>query len=253
MIQPLSIARTTLVRSLHRKKGRLKEGAYLAEGERLLREIPADYRGVRFLFGLSENVEWLADQFPGLPVFVAGRDGGLFATEHSQGVAAVVDIPLPPSLAELAGSGRPLLMLDRVADPGNVGTIIRSADWFGLGGVLLGAESVDLYNPKTVRATMGAIFRLPAIEGVSVDDLVALGRPLIGLDAGSELYLESTELPSNGIYVIGGEAHGPSPELREASRQVSIRGSGQGESLNAAIAGSILCYELARRLPRKGP
>jgi TrmH family RNA methyltransferase len=229
----------------------MKEGAYLAEGERLLREIPADFRGVRFLFGLSENVEWLADQFPELPVFVAGRDGGLFATEHSQGVAAVVDIPVPPSLDELAASGEPLLMLDRIADPGNAGTIIRSADWFGLGGVLLGQESVDLYNPKTVRATMGAIFRMPAIEEVAIADLVALGRPLIALDAGSDLYLESAELPSDGIYVIGGEAHGLSPNIIEASRMVSIRGAGQGESLNAAIAGSILCYELARRLPGK--
>jgi TrmH family RNA methyltransferase len=151
-----------------------------------------------------------------------------------------------PTIEELATVTKPLLLLDSLADPGNVGTIIRTAEWFGLGGVLLGPGSVDLYNPKTVRATMGAIFRLPVLEEVHPQMVLQLGLPLIALDASAGEFLGEVPLPRNGIYSVGSEAHGVSPELLRESRPIAIRGGGRVESLNAAIATAILCYELSR-------
>jgi TrmH family RNA methyltransferase len=246
VIERLSNARTRLIRSLHRKKGRADAGAYLAEGERLLDELPSDLTGVRFLFGVKERGDWLEEKFPRATIYLADEhDSDLFATEKAQGVGAVIDIPSPISLPRLASNDAPLLLLDAIADPGNAGTIIRTAEWFGLGGVLLGRGSVDLHNPKTVRSTMGAIFRLPVIEQISVEEILDLRLPLVALDAGGGEYLGAAELPRHAIYVIGSEAHGVSPNLLAASRRIAIRGAGKGESLNAAIAAAIVCYELS--------
>jgi TrmH family RNA methyltransferase len=244
---PLSNARASLIRSLHRNKGRAAEGAFLAEGERLLSELPREDGPPRWFFAVEERIEWIEERFPDAEIHVVGRnESKLFATDNAQGVGAVVEMLPPPSLRTLAASDRPLLLLDALADPGNVGTIIRTAEWFGIGGVLLGAGSVDLYNPKTVRATMGAIFRMPVVENLEPADALGLERPLYALDASASDVLGTITLPHNGVYVIGGEAHGIKGELLAVSSAVAIRGAGRIESLNAAIAASILCYELTR-------
>lgn len=244
-ISKLSQARAALVRSLHRRKGRVEEGAYLAEGERLLEELAADPSGVRFLFGMAERLEWLQKRFSNIPVFSIGaREASLFATENAQGVGAVVSVPEPVALEEIIAGDSPVLYLDHLADPGNLGTILRTAEWFGIRGVLLGEGTVDPYNPKTVRSSMGAVFRLPFAGEISIGSLVATGLPLLALDGAGEDVLGRASLPEHAIYIIGNEAHGLSPEIRQNARLIAIQGSGRGESLNAAIAAAILMYEL---------
>jgi len=238
-------ARASLIRSLHRRKGRREEGAYLAEGERLLDELSADPSGVRFLFGAAERMEWIRERFPGHMVFVIdARGAALFATENAQGVGAVVAIPEPVPLERIIAGDDPVLYLDRLADPGNAGTILRTAEWFGAGGVLFGEGSVDPYNPKVVRASMGAIFRHPFAAGVTPENLAAAGRPVVALDGAGNEVLGRMPLPRRGVYVIGNEAHGVSPAIAREARLVAIAGSGAGESLNASIAAAILMYEL---------
>lgn len=247
MLSPLSLSRKSLIRSLHRKKGRVEEGAFLAEGERLLSELAKNPHGVRFLFGVRERAELLADQFPGIPCFTIDGDGaGLFATEQSQGVGAVVDIPPTATLDALAAGGAPIIYLDRIADPGNAGTIVRTAEWFGIDRVIFGEGTVDPYNPKGVRATMGALFHMQIVADVTPAALVALGLPIIALDAGGRENLDEATLPRHAIYVVGSEAHGLSPEIRSAARLLAIAGRGTVESLNAAIAAGILLYQLSR-------
>jgi TrmH family RNA methyltransferase len=247
VIAPLSHGRATLIRSLHRKKGRMAEGAFLAEGERLLSELPADGGNVRWFFAEPDKIAWIEERFPDAAICEIDRnERSLFATEHAQGVGAVVEMPATATIEELAATMQPLLLLDSLADPGNVGTIIRTAEWFGLGGLLLGVGSVDLYNPKCVRATMGAIFRLPVVEEVIPQMVLQLGLPLLALDAAAGEFVGDLPLPRRAIYIIGSEAHGVSSELLGASRPIAIRGGGGGESLNAAIAAAILCYELSR-------
>jgi TrmH family RNA methyltransferase len=243
----LSQGRAKLVRSLHRGKGRRQEGAYLAEGLRLLDELAGSPARVRFLFGTAKHWEWLAGRFPGEEIGTIGDDDdALFATEHAQGVGAVVEMPEPADPRAMAAAPGPLVYLDALADPGNVGTILRTAEWFGLRRVLFGPGSVDPYNPKVVRSSMGAIFRMELAGDVGADALRDLDRPIFALDAGGTHVLGRSPLPENAIYIVGGEAHGVSPEIMKIAELLTIRGRGEGESLNAAVAGSILFYELSR-------
>ena len=243
----LSLSRSTQVRSLHRKKGRSEERAFLAEGERLLEELAGVPERVRYLFGTRDRVDWLMGRFPDAEVYeIDGEGNRLFATENAQGVGGVVEMPEPATAADIAAVDAPVIFLDRLADPGNAGTILRTAEWFGAAGVLFGEGSVDPYNPKVVRATMGAIFRLPIALDVPIAALHPLEIPLHALDAGGEEQLGMHPLPVHAIYAVGSEAHGVSAELRPHARLLRIAGGGGGESLNAAIAASILLYEIFR-------
>lgn len=246
---PLSNSLSKLIRSLHRRKGRREQGAFLAEGERLICELAEHPAEVEFLFGVEEKAEWLQETFgTRFPIHRVGwGNDSLFATENAQGVGAVVKIPEPIPLPQALAEPKPWLYLDALADPGNVGTIIRTAAWFGWGGVMLGEGTADCYNPKTVRSTMGAIFTLPTCADISVADLAAAGRPLVALDGNGTEQLGQAVLPLNGIFVIGNEAHGIGQQVRQRARLVRIPGIGAVESLNAAMASSILCYELFRQ------
>ena len=246
IVEAISKSRATLVRALHRRKGRREHGAFLAEGERTLDELARSDASLLFGFARPERLELLGAIFPGLPIFgVDERLDGLFATESPQGLAVVVEMPEPASIEELDGLDAPLLVLDGVADPGNVGTIVRSAEWFGMGGVVLLSGCADPFNPKSVRASMGSLVRVPIVE-VAATELAALDRPLFVLDAGGGLTLGRDPLPRRGAYAIGSEAHGVSAEVALRGAGVSIAGAGHVESLNAAVAASILCYELSR-------
>ncbi len=245
----LSNSLSKLIRSLHRRKGRNQQGAFLAEGERLIREMAEHPAEVEFLFGVEEKAEWLQETFgTRFPIHrVSWGNDSLFATENAQGVGAVVKIPEPIPLQQAFAEPKPWLYLDALADPGNVGTIIRTAAWFGWGGVMLGESTADLYNPKTVRATMGALFTLPICTDVAVAQLAQSGRPLVALDGNGTVQLGQTALPLDGIFVVGNEAHGISEQVRQRATLVRIPGIGAVESLNAAMASSILCYELFRQ------
>lgn len=202
---------------------------------------------VRFLFATPAAEETARRLLPDTPLYaVSDRTRGVFATEHSQGIGAVVDFPRHCDVTQCAAATTPLFHLEAIADPGNLGTIVRTADWFGFAALSLGPGSVDPYNPKAVRATMGSIFRVSLFLGTTYKDLCALERPLIALDAhGADV--RTAQLPRNGVYVVGSEAHGISDDIRSVAALVSITRAGGGESLNAAMAAAFLMYELQGR------
>ncbi len=146
------------------------------------------------------------------------------------------------------------LVLDKVQDPGNLGTLIRSADWFGINTIILSHDSADITSPKVVQATMGSIFRTSYIYTDLTDFLrskVTKGTPVLGAfpDAPS---VYSMDLPESGMIVLGNESKGISPEVTYfVSRKMSIpslyRGEHPPESLNIAVAGSIIISEFSRR------
>lgn len=248
-IAPISMAQSRLVRALHRRREREGAGFYLAEGLRLLEELSTAPRAVRFLFVLEERIDQIEGLFPTTPIAVVGAREfeQLSATEAGQGCGAVVEMPEPPSFDDVAETPGPILYLDRLADPGNLGTILRSADWFGIRTILLAPDSVDLYNPKTVRAAMGSHLRLLVRGDVTVEMLEELGRPLVALDADADQRLGEHPLPADAVIAIGSEAHGLAPELRERAHLVAIPQGGGGESLNAAVAAGIVMWEVAGR------
>jgi TrmH family RNA methyltransferase len=202
---------------------------------------------VRFGLALPSMAARFESLHPGVDCFEIDERlaDGLLATESSQGIAAVIEIPEQPLLQDVDLSDAPLLVLDGVADPGNVGTILRSAEWFAAAGVVLLPGCADPFNPKSVRASMGSLARVPIVEATH-DEIIALERPLYALDTGARIALGRQPLPARAAYVVGSEAHGISDDIAHHATPIAIAGIGRVESLNAAIAASILLYELSR-------
>lgn len=245
--EPLTKARRKLIRALARKKMRGEHRLFLAEGVRLLDELASIRDRVEFLYGTADGLAGVAGDLRERPAFVVGEeDAGLFLTEHPQGIGAVVRMAAEPTWEEIAALEKPVLLLDGIADPGNAGTILRAAEWFGVGAVLFGNGSVDPYNPKTVRASMGACFRVPVRGNVGAGDILKLERPVYALDKGGALRLGTDRPERRGVFVVGNEAHGLSGFWQGKAQLLAIPGSGSGESLNAAMAAVILCWELSR-------
>lgn len=166
-------------------------------------------------------------------------------TKTSQGVVAVMSY-LPTR--EL---GKRIVALDGVADPGNVGTIIRTASWFGCTDVVTSIDCADVYNPKVVRASAGALASINIVRRADLSSLLASQADLhaIAAEAANGTAPSKIHLPDRWCLVIGSEAHGVSPTvMKHCSVRTTIPRHGSGaESLNAAVAASILLYELAGR------
>ena len=158
------------------------------------------------------------------------------------------DQPVADKIINMA-SNELVLVLDDMRDPGNMGTIIRAADWFGIRQILCSPDSVEVYNPKVIQSTMGAFIRVnvnyhPLADILKADNAI----PVVGaVMDGDSLY--SAELPGNGFIVIGSESHGISPEVESLlTKKISIPSPGSGtESLNASVATSIILAEYYRQ------
>jgi TrmH family RNA methyltransferase len=171
------------------------------------------------------------------------------ATESPQGVMAVTRIPAR-DLPQVASKPR-ILIADQIADPGNLGTIIRSAQAFGFGGIISSVGSTDIYNPKVVRATQGALFHIALAGHVTAEEIISTFKPSHKFYAlvpkGGEVPL-SLRLPSRFALIVGAEATGISPELAAVSDvRLTIPMPGGAESLNAAVSAAIAMYEFSRK------
>jgi TrmH family RNA methyltransferase len=177
------------------------------------------------------------------------------ATQHPQGVVA--SFALPDWALPNAQDSAPLaLVSDDIQDPGNLGTILRTAEAAGVAAVLLTPNSVDLYNPKVVRAGMGAHFRLPTFRDLRWeqirDMLEQMGIPpdrLFATDTAAGLTYDAVEWSQPTALIISNEAHGLGAEAREAARSnlIGIPMLGSTESLNAAMAATVVLFEAARQ------
>jgi TrmH family RNA methyltransferase len=246
------------VRSLQSRKTRQLERAFVVEGMRAIRDALAagaapmlllTRDGVRFLTdGLDPRLLSRAKQ----AVVASTAFAGLTDTVSPQGVLAVFpfpDLPLPATRSPL------YLLLDRVSDPGNLGTLLRSAAGAGVTAVYLSPETVDPFNPKAVRAGMGAHFRVPLRTLTDPDfALIDAACPLRVLaDAAVALPYDALDWTQPAALIVGSEASGPSEEWRTwATKRVAIPLAAEVESLNAAVAGSIILFEAARQR-RRGP
>jgi TrmH family RNA methyltransferase len=160
-------------------------------------------------------------------------------------VLAVVRL-VAARLDDLAGAPF-VLVAAGVADPGNLGTMLRSAEAAGAAGLVTTAGSVDPWNPKCVRASAGALFHVPVVPDVAPADLRSLGVPLVGTAAsGGRPYHEPGSLQMPLALVLGSEAHGVPDEV-PLDRVVTIPHAGRAESLNVAMAASVLAFEVARQ------
>ncbi len=176
------------------------------------------------------------------------------STRTPQPVLAVASIPVrEPDV--LVRDGLVLVTLG-ISDPGNLGTLVRSADASGAAAIVLGPGSVDAYNPKVVRASAGAIFGIPLVDAESegwtaveaLDALGELGRQRLGATAGAGTPHTDVDFTRPTAVVLGNEAHGIDPAVdARLDGHVRIAMSGPAESLNVAMAGTVLCFESARQ------
>lgn len=240
-----------LVQSLASARGRRAAGAFLAEGTRCVVDSLPHF-GLRALYCTAA---W-AGEHPAeaaRATVVDRREIERMSQQQTpQPVLAVFDLP---EIAPYKYDGAMALALDTVQDPGNLGTIIRLADWFGIRDILAGAGTADAFQPKVVQATMGALARVRVHR---TDCLAATlresGAPVIGtfLD-GDDLYSAPVELTPRPIVVMGNEGNGISAEVEAAvSRRLKIPsfppGRQTSESLNVAMATGIIISEFSRRI-----
>ncbi|UFJ39186.1 RNA methyltransferase [Brevibacillus humidisoli] len=251
--------------SLLSRKGRTESGRYLVEGVHLVEEaLKSEAEVTTVVYDAERGIpEEIASMLAGRPdVALLPVSSSIFhklsETKSPQGILAEVgkrQLDWKMWWNGQRNHDRLLLLLDEIQDPGNLGTILRTAEAAGVDAVVVGRGSVDLYNGKVVRATMGALFRL----AVFVEDLVPLMDEIA--QAGGNLLVTSLEEASQPydapLYaghvaiVIGNEGRGVSPHVRErATDYVHIPLYGKAESLNAAVAAGIMLYE-ARRQQKK--
>lgn len=184
-----------------------------------------------------------------------GADGEIFefaphvmeriaSTESPQPVLAVVRIP--DTRIDRIGGANLVLVCDRVSDPGNLGTIFRSAEAAGVDGIVLVTGSVDPFNPKVVRASAGALFHVPVVVDVAVHELRQLGLALLGTSSHQGKPYTETDLARPFALVMGSEAHGVDHQI-PIDEWISIPHSGRSESLNVAMATTVVVFEAARQ------
>ena len=230
-------------RKLLNRSERYKTSLFVAEGQRIVEDAVAA-NAVEYIF-VSQNYDGTVYDFPTYRVSdKMFKD--LSDTETTQGILAVCRMGVY-NIEEITCDT--LLVSDGVSDPGNLGTLIRTAECSGVGGVVLLKGTVDPYSPKVVRSTMGSIFRVPLYFAQVQDIEQALKEYSVVatvLDGSKDLY--DVDFPEKVAVVVGNEAHGVSKEVADLSQiRVLIPMCGQSESLNASVAGSVVMYEIFRQ------
>lgn len=239
---------------LKTRRGRHKAGCFLVEGERLVADLLAsDLRLEALLWNAASDEPpeelWLHPKAEGRRFELSPQAFAAVAdTETPQGLIAVAALPHPaPQYADR------VLVLDAVQDPGNVGTLVRSAEAFGFREIVFGTGTADPYAPKVVRASMGGLFRANVIVGDEVPYLTAWRHHhpagfVVATAAEAPERCHEAPLAGELAIVIGNEARGVGEAVRAlAQRCVSIPMAGGAESLNAAMAGTVLLYEAYRQ------
>ena len=236
------------IRQLEQKKFRHREGLFVAEGTKVVGDLlKAGY----IPHSLYATSEWTASHSVAEATEVTDDElTRLSFQQHPQQVLALFPIPEPADLSPL--TSHLSLLLDGVQDPGNLGTIIRIADWFGISNIICSEDTVDAYNPKVVQATMGSIARVNIIYTNLLELLDGLPAdfPVYGtLLDGENIYTQ--ELTPHGLIIMGNEGNGISDAVRQrVNRRLLIPDFHNGDtadSLNVAIATAITCSEFRRR------
>ncbi|MHB8177992.1 MAG: TrmH family RNA methyltransferase [Vulcanimicrobiaceae bacterium] len=246
--------RIGLVRALLTPKGRREQKRFIFEGATLLGEARRSGHAIVALIATASALEACADaralEGEGTPVYLV--DERTFAklsdVQTPTGLLGIAAIPQTGVADILCRSGLALAIAD-LSDPGNVGTLLRSAEAFSATGAILGRNGADPYQPKVVRAAMGSLFRLP-IARTDPQELAAAaksaGSLVVGLDSDGEPLEDAVMGTDRLVILVGHERAGLGPWAAACSRVARIPMRGPAESLNAAIAGSIALYEATR-------
>lgn len=248
----LSKSQISFVKSLHQKKIRKEHALFIVEGIKSVTEfLQSDY--------IVDTVYCTENLLPKLgnlsqkiqPQIISSTDLDRISTLTTpQQILALVKMPVNGQFNRQNLRGNFSLALESVQDPGNLGTIIRTADWFGIKNIICSKDTVELYNPKVVQASMGSLPRIKIFYTNLAELLNDCPVPVYGaLLNGESIY--QTNFGNEGIVVLGNEGNGISSEiLRLISKPVTIPSFGKAESLNVAISASIICSEIKRKFSK---
>ena len=251
----LSQQQLKFFRSLKLKKNREREGKFLIEGIKFCQEaITSNANVIAFLFHpqtvSSEIIYELINlcEKKNIACYTINHSmlKAISDTVQSQGVICVAEkIEQHIDFQNLTF----LLAIDEACDPGNIGTIIRTADWFGINAVLLGKGTVELYNPKLLRSTMGSLFHLPILSNVELYDqlykLKKLGFTIYAADVYGDHFYNKIQFPKRKVLVVGNETKGINPKVASlCDVKLKIPAKGTAESLNLSIATGIILSQM---------
>lgn len=248
------------IKALHLKKNRDAQGLFFVEGIRFVNDAVENGQTIikviisdklENLNGGSELIKKVTSACDDCYIVPEKLFKEISDTQTPQGVLAVLK-KREFAFNDVIEQGNSLVILDSLQDPGNVGTIIRTADAAGVSAVLMSKGCVDLYSPKVLRSTMGSVFHMPIFEGLHINETISMlkqsGYKVIASHlAGENNYFEE-DLTGKSAIIIGNEANGISDETAQlADRLVKIPMPGKAESLNVSVAASVMIYEIVRQ------
>lgn len=252
-----------LIKSLKVKKNRIREALFVVEGPKQVIEAGSSRYGIRYLVVRRDRLDFFKndgffEEIPATKVEIISMDESLFRqiadTENSQGILAVLSYEMlsGEDLMRQISADSNVLILDRLQDPGNIGTLVRTAEGAGFKGVVLLKGSGDVFSPKAIRAGGGATLRMPV---TMIDDAYSLrelsdrfSKRLVVTDVSSGLAYYDVDLSENVFLVMGNEGRGVSKEVLDlADVRINIPTDGLLESLNVATAGAVLMMDSLRQ------
>ncbi len=246
-----------LIKSLKKKNGRTKENMFIAEGKRICEEAICYAKENIYCIVLSdsfferefETVKSIEEICDKIYVVSDGMFSEISDTDTPQGI--IVVLKMNNNSFEVTEEINNIVVLDMVSEPGNLGTIIRTAEALGFDGIYLTKGCADIYSPKVVRSTMGSIFRMKIKNNATIEDILSLknrGFSLISTTPDGDVALESFSNKKKFAVVIGNEAHGVCDDILNISDyRVKITMDGYAESFNAAVAAGIVLHWLKCR------
>lgn len=237
---------------MKKAKARNEQGIFIVEGRKMAEEIPAGWLEKTYVSESfeKENEDFLANwdyEVVSDSVFKAVSD-----TQTPQGILCLVKKPEYELEQLLAGEDTHLLILESIQDPGNLGTMLRTGEGAGISGVIMNQTTVDLFNPKTIRSTMGSIYRVPFYVTKdlksTIKDLKSQGILVYAAHLKGTLCYDEPDYKKPTAFMIGNEGNGLSDEIADcADTYIKIPMQGKVESLNAAISATLLMYETNRQ------
>ncbi len=245
----VSKSQISFLKSLQQKKHRKEHGLFLVEGLKSVTDfLHSDFYTIKTVYHtpLSEpKMLKVSGNIKFQEVSEAELEK-ISSLSTPQEVVALVEIPEHQALQLQSLKGKFTLVLDGIQDPGNLGTIIRTADWFGIPQIICSEDTVDVYNPKVVQATMGSLSWIRVYYDNILLLLPQIKQPVFGaMLNGENIY--QTDFGNEGLILLGNEGNGIRPEIQALiNRQITIPQTGKAESLNVAIAAAVFCNEISR-------
>jgi len=243
----LSVNEIKQIRKYFLKKYRMADSVFIAEGPKLIADaLQSNYRPLR-IYGTAQLSPFGGEPYTSISATELKKISQL--TNPNQCVA-LFHFEANRQLDELLNDASPLLVLDRINDPGNLGTLIRLADWFGLKAVVCSPESADYTNSKVVQASMGSVFRIPVYYtelNSFLNDCQQHQKTILAADMHGDAVQKLENISTDFALIMGSESHGVNPNLiTENVKRVTIPGFGSAESLNVGVAAGIILSHLVK-------